>query len=1391
MENLFKIRLNLKNNYSFGIYNSGFSLFDSLYIENLSDLAFSALKLQVVSNPSITFSAEQTIDYLVGGGYRFLSCDFINVDASYLASERRVQDVCVSVLLRDRDDTLLAQQDFSCKILPYHYFSGFGDMPETAAFFVTPAQPELERVKVEGSTSDPIDFVGQLYQNIKDLRISFSLENYSGSVPLSVRLCERVIKERLANSFELAVLFASALERSGFASLLAFSAKGKVCCGFTLHPDKFELLTTLNSGFHCPEGVYFLDSTDLALGSSLSFETALFNAKNSLQLSDEKFSVISVSKARDFHISPLPVRVSEKGNYILSQRNDDDIRHDFADYDHLWKNFAEDSRVKAILLGGKFPIDGKKISIPFQTDLDVNQNKILAKILSNDFTLIRAQSGTGVSTLFSRAAALKMKQRKNVLYITDANYHPDDFSKISASAFHSNFVWNVLKDPHLSCRKDDFKSSFSTDESIFADREKIQNALDSLETYYSSLEGGKSIVSSFLMASDRYEQLRDASDTIIFSPEQVGALADDMVQEWFSTVNEIIKSVTEIGAVHQNPLQLIKNKNFSYEFKSKLIRTLEDLLRALEQIISVRDQVLPLFPSVELLSTVPTLNAFCDLYRLFSDFEKVPDSFFANPSEIESNFRQATALIQAKEENDNIFRTISVSFFDSVFELDAAELYTRYHSVIGDKGFKAISLKHGILKTVKRFLKPNCDVENIEYILSLLNTYRKNNEQIEAYKDNLFSLFSVSDSDPEACWQKLSASADLCYQCYAVYQSSFDPELLPSFVSDYLKANSVYELTDKVNVLKALSDEFCSLKNAFDKLIFCEIDFYFPASANEDYFSRMYQNLMEILSCSDHIKNWCNWLNIKENAITIGLKSVIIAIENGKIGNDEIKRGFLRAFFKAVCEYNFIAHPELIPENFSVDHTENELIRTLSAIGEKEREQLDSVLSMSRFEGLREVSGEIFSPTDLLENRNLFGSVFPCVISDLNDAKKLFSGKRYLFDLILYESKSEVSLNDMIWLFHCGKQVAFAGKFSDNSALKSQCFDLTAPAFDYLWSVIDEKYRLSASYFSSPALSDFKNAFYSNLRSDFRYYSIPCCRYSKATEWRVLPGSFGGEHPGANFYEAQNAVEELVKFAMSEKKKTIGIVATTVEQKKLILRLFAQKLRHQEEVASYFTDYNRFYISSTDEVLHPCDYLIFSLTFATDRSIPRSRMPDSFITFGKNNPFQAIGSVLSSAREKILILSSFREEDLSATPCILSSSFAFRSLFSVLSAPNVNNSYQVNGTIDETGIIKRLRTDLESRGYRTVSGLQNGRYYVDLAVLDDEEAFRLGIVSDHSVLSQRSNIAAVECANIAYFQKNGWSLYRLRSVPCFDSYENQLQNILQILQNEEAEQAIF
>jgi hypothetical protein len=175
-----------------------------------------------------------------------------------------------------------------------------------------------------------------------------------------------------------------------------------------------------------------------------------------------------------------------------------------------------------------------------------------------------------------------------------------------------------------------------------------------MDSYYSDLEGEKKIVSSFLVAADRYHQLQDSTDGIVFSPEQVGMLSDEMVQNWFTAVNDIVKVVGEIGSVSDHPLLVVKQKNFSYEYKSKLIRQLEEILHCMEHISMIRDQLVVFFPSLEDLRSYNAFYAFQDLIRLFSEFAVVPESFFANPHSVEEHFKNVTQLLQAKKKT-NLF----------------------------------------------------------------------------------------------------------------------------------------------------------------------------------------------------------------------------------------------------------------------------------------------------------------------------------------------------------------------------------------------------------------------------------------------------------------------------------------------------------------------------------------------------------------------------------------------------------------------------------------------------------------------------------------------------------------------------------------------------------------
>ena len=102
-------------------------------------------------------------------------------------------------------------------------------------------------------------------------------------------------------------------------------------------------------------------------------------------------------------------------------------------------------------------------------------------------------------------------------------------------------------------------------------------------------------------------------------------------------------------------------------------------------------------------------------------------------------------------------------------------------------------------------------------------------------------------------------------------------------------------------------------------------------------------------------------------------------------------------------------------------------------------------------------------------------------------------------------------------------------------------------------------------------------------------------------------------------------------------------------------------------------------------------------------------------------------------------------------------------------------------SLDFDELKEYVKNELEEKGFRTAIGIQSGRYYIDLAVLDHNGNFVLGIISDHSVLNQKSNIAAIELGNKQFYEKHGWRLFRLRSPNCFDSFAGEMEKILMLL----------
>ncbi|MBQ3866818.1 MAG: hypothetical protein II776_07930, partial [Clostridia bacterium] len=319
----FFVRLNGKKQYGYGAYHAGFALFDSLWIKNETEYAFSDLSVRVRTEPNVLLQGDGKLDFIPAGGYRAMSCDFVRLDLSLLASLQKVLTLTVSVEFLTDEDKLLDVHEFSCALLPYGVFSGLEDMPETLAFFITPEQSEVARLAAGFPKEDLIGFARASYEFIKLRNINFVSEDYFNARPIRVRLPEEVLRENRANALELAILYASLAEKAGFSAVLYFTAKGKVCVSVTQGRKKPRVAGYVFAEDLSVSELLLIDGSYFGYGSELSFENAMQQSRNSLSFYDGKILYLDVAAARRMKIKPLPNRVEENGAFALSDETEE------------------------------------------------------------------------------------------------------------------------------------------------------------------------------------------------------------------------------------------------------------------------------------------------------------------------------------------------------------------------------------------------------------------------------------------------------------------------------------------------------------------------------------------------------------------------------------------------------------------------------------------------------------------------------------------------------------------------------------------------------------------------------------------------------------------------------------------------------------------------------------------------------------------------------------------------------------------------------------------------------------------------------------------------------------------------------------------------------------
>lgn len=312
-----------------------------LIIKNLCVEDIQNIDVVITSEPEFIYEWSMKVEIIPAQQSVELDVVNINMSPNFLYSLTEKMSGTIFIKVR-HDDEIIANSMQNIDILAYDEWSGTLVMPEIISAFITPNHQKITEVIIK---SGPIlqkwcgspSFTAYQSNNPNTVKMQMAAvyatlqkENITYTVPPAsyemagqrIRLCDKVLGEKMGTCLDLSLLYASCLEAIGLYPLIIF-LKGHAFVGCWLEEqcfaecvqDDISMITKrIADGIN---EICVVETTCLVAGSEAAFDDAVKAGRNNLA-DIEKFEfLVDVKRTRGSGIRPIPLRrVSEDGKVI-------------------------------------------------------------------------------------------------------------------------------------------------------------------------------------------------------------------------------------------------------------------------------------------------------------------------------------------------------------------------------------------------------------------------------------------------------------------------------------------------------------------------------------------------------------------------------------------------------------------------------------------------------------------------------------------------------------------------------------------------------------------------------------------------------------------------------------------------------------------------------------------------------------------------------------------------------------------------------------------------------------------------------------------------------------------------------------------------------------------
>ena len=582
--------------------------------------------------------------------------------------------------------------------------------------------------------------------------------------------------------------------------------------------------------------------------------------------------------------------------------------------------------------------------------------------------------------------------------------------------------------------------------------------------------------------------------------------------------------------------------------------------------------------------------------------------------------------------------------------------------------------------------------------------------------------------------------------------------------------------------------------------------------------AEVYEKTSTWLSNEGRLKDWCLWVEKRQQLMNDGLVAVVEAFELHGKQPAEVRDALVKTLCHQqamhiveqdpmLAKFNGLIFEDLVEKYKQATYTFQDLSKkelycslaakvpsqTLAATSNSEMGILKrNIANGGRGMSIRKIIDQI--PT-------LLPKLCPCMLMSPISVAQYIDMDGEKFDLVIFDEASQMPTSEAIGAIARGKALICVGdpkQMPPTSFFTTQQVDEDEAEIDDMDSILDDCITLSmpGHYLSwhyrskHESLIAFSNQQY--YEGKLRTFPSTDDRKSKVRLVRV-EGTYDKGHTRSNPAEAQAIVKEVIRRLEDPelRKFSIGIVSFSKVQQNLIEDILIDELAQRPELEQLTMNMEeRIFVKNLENVQgDERDVILFSVGYGPDID---GRVSMNFGPLNNEGGERRLNVAVSRARYEMIVFATLRAEQIDMNRSKAKGveglkhfiEFADKGFFDAEQQLPLFQTESDEGGNDRE-MISLIADELRQHGYDVMTDVGRSQFKIDIAVVNptNSDEYIMGILCDGRKYYDTKTVRDREIVQTGVLKGLSWNIMRVWTVDWYANRDKVVERILHRLED--------